>query len=220
MKIEGKKEKERDLAELYALVDNENASELFNFNLNGVQTCMTPFQIEHFVLNKKEFPTDFAQFQQAKLELYHQLQTLFERLFDYREKKANIKLMEGEIEELQREKGGKIKEARIELKKIEIEKNNFQIVNIKKIAKDKLNEALVFYKVYQKYKKFDEMDTAELAKHEEENWKIKSVYYPELLERYGLTPSGFLKLPHENGGLNALIALQEKVLNLPKGKEK
>ena len=125
-----------------------------------------------------------------------------------------------EIEELQREKGGKIKEARIELKKIEIEKNNFQIVNIKKIAKDKLNEALVFYKVYQKYKKFDEMDTAELAKHEEENWKIKSVYYPELPERYGLTPSGFLKLPHENGGLNALIALQKKALNPPKGKEK
>ena len=216
MKIEGKKEKERDLAELYALVDNENASELFNFNLNGVQTCMTPFQIEHFVLNKKEFPTDFAQFQQAKLELYQQLQTLFERLFDYREKKANIKLVEGEIEELQREKGGKIKEARIELKKIEIEKNNFQIGNIKKIAKDKLNEALVFYKVYQKYKKFDEMDTAELAKYEEENWKIKSVYYPELPERYGLTPSGFLKLPHENGGLNALIALQKKALNPPR----
>ena len=64
------------------------------------------------------------------------------------------------------------------------------------------------------------MDTAELDKHEEENWKIKSVYYPELPERYGLTPSGFLKLPHENGGLNALIALQKKALNLPKGKEK
>ncbi len=32
---------------------------------------------------------------------------------------------------------------------------------------------------------------------EDEYWEIKSMYYPELIERYCLTKDGFLKLPHE-----------------------
>jgi len=191
--------------------------QLLEINLDGFFAHMTPFQIQHFVFNKKEFPTDFAQFQQAKLELYHRIQTLFDLYYQFRKANAEVKLAEGTIEGLEKEPDGKTKEAKVELQKIEIEKNKFQIVGIKKQAMDKVNEMVVFADTYQKFKKFDEMTAEELAKYEEEVWRIKSAYYPELPERYGLTPSGFIKLPHENGGLQALIEMQQRQLNPPKG---
>jgi hypothetical protein len=216
------KEEKKGLLALSVLFDNnkEAISSLFNFNFDGAPTCMSAFQIRRFVLNRREFPTDFAQFQQAKLELYQRIQILFDLYFQFREANAQIKLAEGKIEQLEKEPDGKIKEANIELQKIEIEKNKFKIINIKKQAMDKLNEMLVFGETYKKFKKFDEMKPEELAKHEEESWRIKSAYFLELHERYGLTPSGFLKLPHENGGLKALIDIQQKKLNPPKGYRK
>jgi hypothetical protein len=219
--MENKKEK-TGLSVLNVLFDDnkEGIASLFDFNLNGVSTSMSPFQIRFFVLNKREFPTDFAQFQQSKLELYQRIQILFDLYYQFREASANIKLSEGKIEQLENEPDGKIKEANIELQKIEIEKNKFKILSIKKQAMDKLNEMIVFGETYKKFKKFDEMKPEEIAKNEEEAFRIKSAYYPELLERYGLTPSGFLKLPHENGGLEALIDIQQKQLNPPKGYRK
>lgn len=194
---------------LFENSDSDRLKPLLEIDFKGVTLGMTPFQIRHFVLNRKEFCTDFAQFQQAKLELYHRVMVLFDLYYQYRKASAEIKLAEGEIERLMNEPDGKIKEAKIELQEIEIEKNQFQILNIKKQAKDKLAEALVFYDVYQRYKYFDEMSKEELEKYEEESWKIKSAYYPELTERYGLTPNGILKLPHEEGGIEALTLTKE-----------
>ena len=206
--------------ELFALFGQEEQkrlASLLEMGLDGVPTGMTPFQIKHFVLNRQEFPTDFAQFQQAKLELYQRIQTLLDLYYQHREAKAKIKLAEGKTEELEKKPDGKIKEAEIELQMIEAEKNQLQIVSIKKQAMDKLNEMIAFGETYKKFKKFDELSLEELSRHEEEYWRIKSAYYPELLERYGLTPSGFMSLPHEEGGLQALIEIQQKQLNPPKG---
>jgi len=64
---------------------------------------------------------------------------------------------------------------------------------------------MCFLQEYKKHKKLETAGPEEIAKAEEESWRIKSAYYPELTDRYGLAPQGFLKLPHETGGLKALL---------------
>ncbi len=191
--------------------DQKSIEFLSEIEMDGVQLGMTPFQIQHFVLNRREFTTDFAQFQQAKLELYHRLQNLFDLYYQRRTARANILLAEGTIENLERKKPGKIRDAKIELQKVELDRNNFTLLNIQHTAMEKLKEASVFKKVYDKYKKFDSMKPEEIAKLEEEAWRIKSAYYPELGERYGLTPSGFLALPHEKNGIKELTGDQHGI---------
>lgn len=193
--------------ELTKLVSNlldcqeiEEFKELFDLDLGNVPTYMTPFQIKHFVLNKREFPTDFAQLCQAKLELFQRIHVLYDLYYDYRKAKAEIELAEAEIEELGQQEGKKAR-AQIKLQEIEIDRRLWQLVSIKKKALDILQEAMSFFRAYQQYRKLEELSPEALAKLEEKTWHIKSTYYRELTERYGLTPDGFLKLPHEEGKL-------------------
>jgi len=198
------------------MIDNKIISTLFNnnedmkkinINLNGIKLGMSEFQIRNFVLNKKEFPTEFTQFQQAKAELYSRVQTFNDLYYRYRKAEVKIKLSDGIIDDLKINNNinEKIREAKIELQEIEIEKNKLSMINIKKQAIEKLQESLIFYETYKKYQHFEEESHEVIKQLEEESWKIKSAYYPELIERYGLTPNGFLQLPHENGGLKKLI---------------
>ena len=194
------------------LFGNNKEIEKISIDLSGIQLGMSSFQIYNFVLNKKEFPTEFAQFQQAKMELYTRVQTFDDLYYQYRKANAKMKLAEATIEDLEISTNisQKMKDAKIELQEIEIEKNKLAIINIKKQATEKLSEALTFYEVYKKYQHFEKLSDKEISEHEIESWKIKSAYYPELLERYGLTPNGFLQLPHERGGLEKLIENMEK----------
>ncbi|GEM_PF-3584204 len=190
---------------ILVIFDDKEGEKLADLSLKGVQTSMTPFQINHFVLNRQEFTTDFARFQQAKFELYKRVQNFYDLYYQYREASAEIDLLNAEIEQTGKSVS-KTKEAKTELKRIAVERHKFKIACIKKEASDRLEEALVFLAVYEKHKHFDELSREEMEKHEEEAWRIKSAYYPELRDRYGLTPKGFLKLPHEGGrGLKGLI---------------
>lgn len=197
------------------LFDNPLITEpLFDINLNNIKLGMTEFQIKNFVLNKKEFTNPLFIFHQTKLELFNRIQSIHDLYYQYKTFKAKIKLAEGRIEELKTKRdisNEKIREAKIELQELEIEKSNIAIINIKKQAQEKLNETLIFYEIFKEYELLDCATTEELKRLEEEGWKIKSAYYPELLERYGLTPKGFLSLPHENGGLKVLIEIQDNI---------
>jgi hypothetical protein len=186
--------------------EKDEFKEFFNLSLGNVIMGMTPFQIRHFILNRREFPTDFAQFMQAKLELFQRVQLLNEMVFDYQKTEAEIDLAEIEIEEL-RQKEGKRPPIQIRLQEIEIAKGRLKLANIKKVAVDKLREAIIFLESFKKYEYFDLQTERTLAMAEEESWRIKSAYYPELGERYGLKPEGFVKLPHENGGLKVFYEL-------------
>lgn len=211
--------------EILALFDDasdvENLTIVLDSNIGNVPLGMTGFQIDRFVLNKREFPTDLMQFQQAKLEIYTRVQALADLYFQYREAEARIKLAGGRIEQIGSEPAEKIswsqaqafkevREAKIDLQRIEIEKNQFKMKNLQHLAKVKLSELLAFYKTYEKFRHFESMEPEELAKLEEEGWRIKSAYYPELPQRYNLTPQGFVKLPHEDGGLKKLLEVTEE----------
>lgn len=183
---------------------------------------MSEYQINNFVLNEREFCTPFMQYHQAKVELFTRMQGFVDSYYQLREAQAKIKLAEGKIEDLskQHDLNPKIKEARIELQQIEIEKNRFRIDITEKQAKEKLRESLVFYRTYRKHRNFENLKPEEIAKMEEEGWRIKSAYYPEFPQRYNLTPKGRLPYPHEEGGLEVLMEMQDQQEKLVQGKQR
>lgn len=193
--------------------DVEKVKQIIDIDLGKISMGMSDFQINSFVLNKREFTNDLFQYKQAKMELFTRMNGFVDSYYQLKEAQAKIKLAEGEIEDLQNNSQNlnhKVKEAKIDLQEIEIEKNKFRLSSIEKQAKEKLREALVFYNAYDKYKYLENKSSEELAKLEEEGWRIKSAYYQELVERYQLTPKGFIPLPHLVGGLNKLIELQDR----------
>jgi hypothetical protein len=194
--------------------DLDKIKEVINIDLSKVPMGMSDFQINNFVLNKREFTNDLFMYKQAKTEIYSRINGFIDSWYQFREAQAKIKLAEGEIEDLKNEElnklNPKVREAKIELQEIEIEKNKFRISSLEQQSKEKLRETLIFYNAYDKYKYLEDKLPEELAKLEEEGWRIKSAYYHELAERYQLTPKGFIPLPHTDGGLNKLVELQGK----------
>jgi len=189
-------------------LDISELEKRLDMKIDGLTFGMTSFQINHFVLNKQEFPTPYAQFIQARLEIHTRVNTFIDLYYQYRECLAKILLSEGRMEKIEKEETySKIKEARLELQNIEIEKNRLRMASIKSQAEDKMREIQVFYRTYKEHVHFETDPPEEIQAAEEEYWKIKSGYYPELRDRYGLVPSGFLTLPHEKGGLEKLIEL-------------
>ena len=182
--------------------------DLLELKVNGITDGMTLFQINHFVLNKQEFPTPYAQFLQARHEIYGRINTFIDLYFQHRECLVKIQLAEGRMEKIENEETyPKLKRARLELQEIEIEKNGLRMASIQTQAEDKVREMQVFYETYKEHRHFETDPPEEIQAAEEEYWKIKSGYYPELRDRYGLTPSGFIMLPHEKGGIDKLIEL-------------
>lgn len=181
---------------LVKLIGNSNIAEIMD-SASSIPLGMTEFQVKHFVLNEKEYPTDFSKFTQAKLQLYIGLQMLMDFYFQYQEAEANIELANAEIQEIKQNPSQITSAAKIRLKEIDIDKNKFKIESLKHTAKEKVKELNTFYSIYKNLKKFEEINEEDAKKLEEKTWKIKSAYNSELTNRFGLTPKGFLKLPHE-----------------------
>lgn len=197
--------------------DVEKVNQILGIDLGKIPMGMTQFQIQNFVLNKREFSTPLMQYQQAKVELFTRMQGFTDSYYQIREAQAKIKLAEAEIDDFRNstQMSQKMKEAKIELQEIEIEKSSLRIASIEKQSKEKLREALVFNLTYQKHKNLENMPQEYLDKLEEVGWRIKSAYYPELPQRYNYTPKGQMQYPHELGksaeeGLKILMQMQEQ----------
>lgn len=176
--------------------EKKDLAELLD-NIKSVPLGMSEFQIEHFVLNKIEYPTDWAKFQQVKIQLYLGIQSLADLFFQIQEAQICIELAEAENESLNKEPASKIINAKIRLKEINVEKNKFKIAVTQHTAIEKLKEILKFYGIYKSLKKLDNITNEESKRLEEETWKLRSMYNPEFKNRYALTPDGFQPLPHE-----------------------
>lgn len=144
---------------------------------------MTEYQIKNFVLNKKEFPTEWSRLQQAKLELYIRFKNLILLYFDWLEAKAKMKLYEEQIKELS---DSPVDQAKKELLKVKVMREQFKMNEIKKVANDKVKECKAFLDTYLKYKHLDDLPVEEQEKLIEETWKKKVMMMPEIFEdRYG-----------------------------------
>lgn len=146
----------------------------------------SPYQIHNFILGRREFCTDWAQMRQAKVEIFGRICELNDMMYDY-------ELKEIEIERYKR----KLNDTNDDLDKrefnLEIKKREFALSMIRLQAQARLNEAREFFSVYKRY---EDLDTNE-PQLEEEQWRIKSRYYPELRERYNQSDRGILPYPHQ-----------------------
>lgn len=192
----------------------QKIDEIFSIDLSPIPTesTLSQFQVEKLVLNRKEFCTDLMQFRHAKEEIRVRKFLFIDLYYQYKEAEAKILLNEGEIEDLQSNNqiNPKIKEGKIKLLQNEIDKNKFRMQVLDSEAITKLQQAILFYNVYNKYKHFEDASKEDIIKLEEEGWRIKSGYYQELVDRQGITPEGILKFPHEDKGLQGLIEERSK----------
>ncbi len=162
----------------YQLVRGKD-DELFILSLGEiiekVPLGMSELQIERFVLNDIDFPTDWGKFRQAKRELWARFEAIVGMMFDYEKTQAEIELLEAQIEKL-RDSHDPEDLASIKIKRVEIERKKFQLHVIRKMIHEKLREAKVFYRTYEKFKDFDSLDEEKIKKLEVEFWKQKEKY--------------------------------------------
>ncbi len=180
--------------QLLVLLNDEQKKLIGSVQLSG---AMTPFQIRHFVLNKREFPTPFAQLQQAKREIIVRRNSLVEASFEYRKALATKEIEEMELEALKAQPPSRLRDAQIALAEIRVQEQAWKAETIKERAQEQLSEVAVFLETYHQHAHLEQESDETLAKLEEEYWRIKSAYYPEMREMYQLTPDGFEALPHE-----------------------
>ena len=157
------------------------AEELFILSLGEliekVPLGMSEIQIERFVLNDIDFPTDWGKFKQAKRELWARFEAIVNMMFDYEKTEAEIELLEAQIQKLKRSSDPE-DVAKIRIKRVEIEQKKFRLQVIRKMIDEKIREAKVFYRIYEKFKDFDSMDEEKIKELELEFWKQKEKYDP------------------------------------------
>ena len=185
-------------------------------NLIASTNGTTRFRLLHLTaLSEKESPNDYLKYEQVKMEYYNRIKLFIDLLHQYNKAQADMMVIEAEIDELNinKELSTKLIQAKIAQHNVENDRLEYQIFTIKKIASAKLAELNILKEVYDRLKYIDDIPQNEKAKLEEEGYRIKSAYFQELIDRYGLTPQGFIKYPHEEGGLKGLLEVYQKNIN-------
>jgi len=151
-------------------------------------------------MNRKEFCTDWAQMKQAKIEIFHRLCDLNEMAYDYAKKHLELRRLQRRAELLdQVEKDTVIRDIERETITLETQQERFRMAMIRIQAHGRFLEAAEFFSVYRNFSHLEDLPVSEIAKLEETQWRIKSEYYPDLRDRYNMTPDGRKPFPHELG---------------------
>lgn len=160
--IEG--DKERDIIKEIAKIDFDSS--------------MTEIQINNFVLNDIEFPTEYGKFLQAKLELSSRFGQLTELYYDIKEQEIEIKKLSHKIAE-----EDEFFDA--QLLRIQRERSEIRLASMKKKVKTLLKEIAIFYRYYNN-PEFKDLTDEEAYKLEANQWARKTINMPTLFEeRYG-----------------------------------
>lgn len=163
---------------------------------------MSDLQISKFILNDIDFPTDFGKYTQAKLELYSRYEAIVNAFLDYRKTGVEIGKLKAQMEnhrysiesatvtDPETHKTtilpyGRVAQANIDLKEIEIDRKTFQLKQMEQMILVKLRESRALYDTYALYTEFDDLTVEEMAKRDLEFWRAKSKYDDTgRLERY------------------------------------
>jgi hypothetical protein len=165
----------------YLEVIPEESKEIFSSIsniMNKFQPGHSRIQIENFILNDVEYPTEYGKFKQACMELVARLSRVIDSYFDIKETEIKIKM--------KNEKLAKVSGFQKELVELELEKLQLQLRSKEASLKDIVRETMIFYEVYGNHPEFHNLTTAEEAQLEQEQWAQKALNMPLLFEeRYG-----------------------------------
>ena len=145
--------------------------------IQKLDTATSAIQIENFILNDIEFPTDYGKNIQAQQELSHRLNLLTDNYYQIKETELEIAKKEREKTEDDLDK---------QILELQKEKLELKLVSQKNEVKKILKEARVFYSIYQKHPEFQDLTEEKKFELEAENWAKKTVNMPDIFyQRYG-----------------------------------
>lgn len=189
-------EKDSNIAPLptgLELLDNDNkrlCEEVYEF-FKTVPQGMTAFQISNFVLCNMDFPTVDSKYWQAKLELFVRLQGVVASHYDYRKRRARIRWLKAKIDECfdkkclaQKDYEKEMQDAKSEQFKIEIEENEFALMNITKQVSEKVAEMRTFRDAMTHLENLLSYSNTDKEPQEAEFWNAKAEINPELKLRF------------------------------------
>lgn len=140
---------------------------------------MTPVQIQSFVLNDMEFPTDFSRLNQCKLELGNRYFELRDLYFQHEKAQLQAQLKDEEIEN---------EKHPIRRKMLELDKAQelLKAAGIESRVRVILAEARVFHAIFQQTRHLDQLSHEERQRLEKEFWAEKALNMPLTFEeKYG-----------------------------------
>ena len=134
-----------------------------NHNFQTSQMFRSRVEMEISVLNDAKFPTPDSKYWQSVREQGVHFQELVMLSYEYRKLAQKQKIIQATMEEkeeilanrkLEDAPDTEIRklEAEIEMKKIDLEKNNFIALNHSKVAKDRIREVLSWHEIMEKLK--------------------------------------------------------------------
>lgn len=145
-----KNSKNKDLALVNSanILDAKTIKKLRNIagelehGFNVRQRFRPRFLMEVSVLNDMKFPTPDAKYWQCNLERDTHFKNLVELSFNYKEKIADIHILEAELHELEQSKESETNEAKKEKKNIQIQHEENSLTFMKKEAYERVREIM------------------------------------------------------------------------------
>ncbi len=155
------------------------AQALAAFAQRGHSAAMTPVQLEHFLLNKVEFPTDFGRYQQVILELD-------KRYFDVCDLVARLEEATYKIRLIKKEMDKEEDDDKRRLLEIKAARKMLAAKSLRRRITALLQETNFFLQVWDRVGYIDELPPEEKHKLELDFWARKAMNMPDTFEqRYG-----------------------------------
>lgn len=168
----------KELEIINEVADKIMLENIFAFS-EKMNTGVSAIQVENFILNDIEFPTEYGKYKQTQAELVHRLNQVVDIYYESQEKKIKIRQKEKKIQE-------NMDTLECELLELQKEKLAIQLKNANIRLKTIVAEARIFYDIFQEYSEFHNLSSAEQLVQEKIQWAKKTLNMPTVFEeRYG-----------------------------------
>lgn len=174
--------KKSDAKNYLDVLPDDKSREIFSDiidNMLGAHLGMTPFQINRFVLNDVEYPTDYGRWKQARFELVNRYHQLIDIYYEMKINDVEIKIKERDL--------GLVKDPlKRELLVLEADQLRARRRGHEGRLTHLLNESNTFYSVYAEFPEFARISKEREDHLEAEYWIAKAKNNPAVFEeRYG-----------------------------------
>lgn len=176
---------------------------------NRRQRFRPRFLMETAVLNDMKFPTPDAKYWQCNVERDTHFRNLVMASFDYKEKQADIMILEAELHELRCDEPSELTQAQIIKKEIRIAREKAILVYMKKEARERAREVLNWTDIMQKLEPDLKYDPNDIEAHMPEAYAIR---YSREMEAMRI--AGELNARDTSGAMN-IISLTKNMQTHP-----
>ena len=167
------------------------------------------FLMEAAVLNDMKFPTPDAKYWQCNVERDTHFRNLVMTSFDYKEKQADIAILEAEIHDLERYDTTELTQARMMKKKIQITREQAVMVYMRKEARERAREVLNWTDIMQKLEPALKYDPDDIEAHMPEAYAIRYAREMEAMQIAGTCGAADM-----SGAMN-IISLSKSIESHP-----